>query len=204
MTPARLHVVTDDDVLARPGFVEIAAALGRTHGGDLALHLRGHGTPARRLHALALSLEAALENTEAGLLIADRIDVALATRNAGVVLGAQSIPVVAGRTLLGGRPLGRSVHAVAEAVEASADGANFLVVGTIWPTGSHPGRPGAGAALLREVAGRVPVPIVAIGGVTPARASEARRAGAAGVAVLTGVWGADDPVRAAAEYLEEG
>ncbi|MEJ2502883.1 MAG: thiamine phosphate synthase, partial [Gemmatimonadota bacterium] len=80
--------------------------------------------------------------------------------------------------------------------------ADFLVLGTIWPTASHPGRPGAGPEGIAVVAARVAVPIVAIGGVTPDRGVRARRAGAHGIAVLRGVWEARDPGEAAAAYIE--
>ncbi|HUG40611.1 MAG TPA: thiamine phosphate synthase [Longimicrobiales bacterium] len=197
----RLHVVTDDDVLADARFPATAAALARSLGPDLALHLRGHHTPAGRLHRLATDLEDAAEGTGAGLLLADRVDVALATRGAGVRLGALSIPVAVARSLVGARLLAASVHAVDEAVGAVAAGADFVVLGTIWPTASHPGRDGAGTALIRAVAARVDAPVVAIGGVTPARAAEALAAGAAGVAVVRGVWAADDPLAAAAAFV---
>lgn len=199
----RLHVVTDDDVLARPSFSTTAAALARAHGPRIALHLRGHGTPARRLYELALALETATGGTGVRILVADRLDVALAVRGAGVRLGAASLPVPVARALIGERLLACSVHTVAGAVSAARDGANVLVVGTIWPSASHPGRKAAGVGLLAEVAGRVEIPVVAIGGVSPERATEAVAAGAAGVAVLGGVWNASDPLSAAARYLEE-
>ena len=197
----RLHVVTDDAVLADPSFPETAVALARALGDDLALHVRGHATAARRLHDLVAGLERAFDGTGARLLVADRIDVALATDRAGVRLGERSIPVTAARRLVGDRTLASSVHGVSEAEAASRDGTDLLVVGTIWPTASHPGRPGAGTARIAEVCARVRVPVVAIGGVTPERAREARVAGAAGVAVLRGVWAAGDPVAAARTYL---
>lgn len=200
----QLHVVTDDDVLARPSFSETAAALVRSHGPRIALHLRGHATAAGRLYELAAALGSAARDTGAGLLIADRLDVALATPGAGVRLGTRSIPAAVARRLLGERPLACSVHSAAGAVDAARDGANFLVVGTIWPTASHPGRKGAGLALVAAVAARVEIPVVVIGGVTPERAAEAIGAGAAGVAVLGGIWNASDPLSAAARYLEGG
>ena len=196
----RLHVVTDDDVLARPAFPATAAALARALGDDLAIHLRGHRTSARRLLALTEQLLEAAAGTGSPVLVADRVDVALATEGAGVRLGAASLPVGAARALIGDRLLACSVHAVEEGVAAARDGADFLVLGTVWATASHPGRSGAGTVLIRDTAGRVDVPVVAIGGLTPERAREAVSAGAAGVAVLTGVWEAPDPVAAARSY----
>ncbi|MDT8368467.1 MAG: thiamine phosphate synthase, partial [Longimicrobiales bacterium] len=75
-------------------------------------------------------------------------------------------------------------------------------VGTIWASASHPGRGGAGVGRLAEVARSHPAPRIAIGGVTPARAEEAIRAGAHGVAVVRGIWFAPDPRGALIRYLE--
>ena len=198
----RLHVVTDDAVLASPEFARTAAALAGSLRGELALHLRGHATPARRLHALAEELDPIVAAAGGLLLVADRVDVALATEAAGVRLGARSIPVAVARELLGDRPVASSVHSVDEAVAAARDGADFLVLGTIWATASHPGREGAGPGHITAVAARVDVPVVAIGGVTIPRAVEAVAAGAAGVAILSGVWGAADPLAAARGYQD--
>ena len=86
---------------------------------------------------------------------------------------------------------------------AVAEGADYLLLGTIFPTPSKPGRPGAGAALVREVSALVsPLPVLAIGGIDTGRAREARAAGAHGVAVCGAILTEDDP-RGAAERLVE-
>lgn len=136
------------------------------------------------------------------LVVNDRVDVALAAGADGVQLGARSLSVEDGRSLAGASlRIGASVHAADEARAVGA-GADWLLAGTLWPTPSHPGRAGAGVALLREVAA-LGMPVVAIGGVSAERAAEARRAGAAGVAALRGLWDAADPARAVERYLDE-
>lgn len=193
-----LHVVTDDEVLADRGFRERASDLLEAHGRRIALHLRGPQTEPARLLALAEALAHAARRAGALLLVSDRADVALAAGAHGVQLGQRSVPVAAARTLSPGWLIGASVHDVAEAEGASS--ADFLLLGTIWETASHPGRKGAGLGLVREVLG-LGRPVVVIGGVTPERAVAARQLGAAGVAVLRGVWGESDPSGAAARYL---
>jgi thiamine-phosphate diphosphorylase len=197
-----LHVVTDDDVLARKDFGAVAAALLTAHGRRVAVHVRGPATDGRTLHRLAGRLAGVAAEAGALLLVNDRADVALAVGAAGVQLGARSLPLGAARRLRTGWVLGASVHDPAEAETAADEGADFLVLGTIWPTATHPDRPGAGCELIAEVVGRVAAPVVAIGGVTPARAVEAREAGAAGVAAIRGVWQARDPVAAVRAYME--
>jgi len=95
----------------------------------------------------------------------------------------------------------KSIHSLAEAESAAKGGADALVVGAIWPTSTHPDRAAAGTALLRDVV-TLGLPTFAIGGVTPARAVEARDAGAWGVAAISALWDANDPYHAAMSILE--
>lgn len=195
----RLHVVTNDEVLAAGGFHDRAIRLLDGCGSAIALHLRGPRTPTVRLLALAETLAPRARAARAVLLVNDRLDVALAVGADGVQLGQRSLPVAAARSLHPHWLIGVSIHGVEEAI--AADDADFLVLGTIWESASHPGREGAGLPLVRQVCDRVRSPIIAIGGVTPERAAEARTAGAEGVAVVRGIWEASDPADAASEYL---
>lgn len=200
----RLHLVTDDETLARDDFLDLARAALEAGGDRVALHVRGPGTSGRRLHLIAGALKEAAASAGALLAVNDRVDVALALSISAVQLGARSLPVEAARRLLGrGVLVGRSVHGEDEASEAVAAGADFLVLGTIWSTPTHPDRDGAGLELVRRVVGRVaPTPVVAIGGVTPERLSRVVRADGHGAAVLRGVWRAGDPSRAVTRYLQ--
>jgi thiamine-phosphate pyrophosphorylase len=194
MLPPRLHLITDDEILARPGFTETAHDLLAAGGPGVALHLRGHATPAVRRHDLAADLAAAALRTGAWLLVNDRVDIAMAVRANGVQLGSASLPVPDARALLGaGACIGYSAHGVAETLQAEADGADFVLVGTIYASASHPGREPAGCDVLADCAGRAAIPVLAIGGVTEGRLAEVAGAGGYGVAVLGGVWRAADP-----------
>jgi thiamine-phosphate diphosphorylase len=202
MRPPRLHLVTDDDVLATAGFVELAEAVLAGCGPAATLHLRGHTTPVAQRHALGERLAAAALRTGSWLLVNDRVDIAMALRANGVQLGAASLPVSAARALLGaGARIGYSAHSALEVMQAETDGADFALAGTIFPSASHPDRAAAGLRLLSECVARSALPVVAIGGITPERVAGAAQAGAYGVAVLGGVWHATDPVAAAARYV---
>lgn len=198
----RLHVLVPDAVAARPDFRETASALRERGAGRLALHLRLREASDRRLHELAASL--AVEARAAGgwCVVNGRPDVALTARAQAVQLGAGALPVAEARAVVGGEvALGASVHGPREARRAAEDGANLLLVGTIFPSPTHPER--AGAGLSRVAACRdAGSPVVAIGGVTPSRVPAVLGAGAHGVAVLSGVWSADRPVEAAERYLD--
>jgi thiamine-phosphate diphosphorylase len=203
MALPRLHLVTDDAVLADPGFADAAEAVLQSLGPRCALHLRGHDTAAAVLCSLGVRLAAAALATGSWLLINDRVDIAMAVRANGVQLGGLSLPIPAVRLLIGARaPIGYSAHGTLEAVQAVTDGADFVIMGTIYASASHAGRPPAGIDALRECAARAGAPVLGIGGMTPARVREAVDAGAYGAAVLSGIWRAPDPQVAAAGFAD--
>jgi thiamine-phosphate diphosphorylase len=192
----RLHLVTSDAVLGAPDFVGRATAVLAAHGPGVALHVRGHGLDGATLLRIVRALAPA---GAAMLLVNDRLDVALAA-DVGAQIGRRALPVSVARRLLPHRWLGYSAHAAGEAENAVREGADFVVLGTIFATPSHPGAGGAGVGLVRAAA---PVaPVVAIGGITPERVAPCVAAGAHGVAVLGGVWTTDDPVAATGSYLQ--
>ncbi|MFQ5538472.1 MAG: thiamine phosphate synthase [Gemmatimonadota bacterium] len=214
----RLHVVTDDNVLARRSFVDAAAAALEAGGGEVALHLRGPGTGGGALLELASELRRlAAGESVPFLAVNDRVDVALAARMRPlwVHLGARSLPPGVARRLLEahGGPVpvvvGASTHSASEAREAFREGADYIFFGSVFETASHPGRKPVGldglaeaVAAIRPMGPEESQPVVAIGGMTPERVASVLAAGARGVAVVTGVWNAPDPAGAVREYLE--
>lgn len=203
-SPPALHLITDADILARPDVVEVARALLAVGGPRVALHLRGHGgagapRTGRALHALAARLVPAAAGAGALLVVNDRIDVALAAGVPAVQLGGGSLATGRLPKRAAALRVGRSVHGAGE-VEAARD-VDWLIVGTVYPTPSHPGRPGAGPDRIAALAAHTRHPLIGIGGVSPERVSEVLAAGGAGVAVRGGVWAARDPIEALGRYL---
>lgn len=96
--------------------------------------------------------------------------------------------------------VGASIHSIAALVAAEAAGTGFVLFGPVFDPRSKAGR-GVGLEALGGVASRARVPVIAIGGMTPSRVESCLHAGAAGVAVVSGVLRAPDPARAIAEYL---
>jgi thiamine-phosphate pyrophosphorylase len=146
---------------------------------------------------LALELE---PERRAGLrLVASRrLDLARALGLDGVHLAADAVPVAEARAWLGPTALiGYSAHDGAEAGRARAAGADYATLSPIYPTESKPGAQARGTAWLARAAAEAALPILALGGVTAARAAEALRAGAHGVAAVSAIGAADD-VEAAA------
>lgn len=197
-----LHAVTDDDVVARPGFERIAGEVLAAGGAGVALHLRAPRASGRRMHELAVRLMEIARAADALLVVNDRVDVALAAGADGVQLGRRGITVADARRLVGdAMRIGASVHTLDEAREAVDAGADWLLAGAIYATASHPGQAGAGMGLIEAVAalGRS---VIGIGGVAPERVAEACGAGAAGVAAIRGIWDQPSPASAARAYIE--
>jgi thiamine-phosphate pyrophosphorylase len=193
----RLHVVTDDRVLAHPDFVSRATALIERFGVAIGLHVRGRATAVSRLYEVAKALTTI---RPAAVLVNDRVDLALTVPSAGVQLRQDSIPIAVARDLIGRRWIGYSAHSADEAREAGQAGADFVIAGSIYATASHLA-PARGTGFLREVVDRVNLPVIAIGGIDAQRVSECLSAGAYGVAVIRAVWDASNPAEAAHALL---
>ena len=135
------------------------------------------------------------------LLVNERADVAAACGADGVQLGEAAMPTVSVRPILpGGSIIGRSVHSVRAATQAEASGADFLLVGTMFATRSHPGEEPSGPGLLERIrAAGVGAPLLAIGGITADNVAQVMRAGADGAAVITAILASPDPERAASQ-----
>ncbi|MFN8535405.1 MAG: sulfur carrier protein ThiS [Dehalococcoidia bacterium] len=194
MNAGGLHVISDRRLTGEENLV--SALVAAAEGGATAIHLREGDLPARRQYELARALR---DRLPAGtlLLVNERLDIAMAAGADGVQLPARGLTVEDARAVAPGLLVGRSVHALDEFAEAP----DFFLLGTIFASRSHPGRPPGGPGLIRRaraVSGR---PIVAIGGVTADNAATVRLAGADGVAVISAVLGADDPRAAAAAIV---
>ena len=126
------------------------------------------------------------------------IEAALALGADGVHLPEDAASIADIRARTGERLLiSRAVHSVGAAVEAECAGADLLQAGTLFATASHPDAPLLGVEGLRALCDAVRIPVIAIGGITPANAREALDAGASGVAVIGAIFDADDPLEAA-------
>ncbi len=204
MTPLpRLHAVTDARILALPDLAARATRLAAGAGPALAFHVRDRTLPARELLQRARLLGGVAEAAGATLVVNARADVARAAGATGLQLGPLDLTLPEARAVLGAGWRGRigvSVHGPAAASTATAAGADWLLLGNLFPTTSHPGRPGLGLAVLQGIA-TGGCPVIAIGGITPATAAAVHRAGAFGIAAISALWDAADPAAAATAML---
>ena len=195
----RLYAVTDAAVLALDDLGVRAAAIAAA-GPAVALHARDRSAGGARLAAVTERLLRLARPPEAAVFVNARPDVAGALGAQGVQLGAQDLTPAEARASFPRGWIGCSVHSAGEAAVAVDSGADYLMVGTIFPSRSHPGQPAAGTGLIRQTV-RLGLPVIAIGGMDAAGAAEAREAGAYGVAAIGALWHAADPAAAALALL---
>ena len=198
-TLPRLHAITDERIARRADLGDVARELAIAGSANLALHARGRALTGLEHYELASRLTA---YPPAHLFVNDRLDVALALNAAGVQLGVGSLPVSAARRVRAAWWIGKSVHDLAEADAAKAEGADYLLVGPVYATASHPDREPLGLETLGRMS-EMGLPVIAIGGIDPDRARHVKAAGAYGAAAIRALWDAADPADAARRMLEE-
>jgi thiamine-phosphate pyrophosphorylase len=183
----------------------LAVARGALQGGARFLQFREKEMTTRELVETATVMLQLAREFGAWLVVNDRVDVALAIGADGVHVGESDLPVAEARRILRAEAIiGASAATVESARRAEAEGADYLGVGPIYPTGS---KADAGEAIglgpLAALRAAVSLPLLAIGGITADNAPEVIRAGAHGVAVISAVSDAEDMARATAELLQK-
>ena len=196
-----LYLVTDRNAARRP-LVEVVEECLRA--GLRAVQLREKDLPVRDLLDVAKALREATRRHGAALVVNDRADVALAVGADGVQRTHTSLPTEALRRIAP-RPflVAASVHSLAEAREAEQQGADFVVFGPVYDTPSKRAfGPPQGLTALERVTGSLRAPVIAVGGITPARVAEVSAAGAAGVAVISAILASSSPADSTKAFLD--
>lgn len=202
-TPRRLLALTPGEATRSRDVPELLRAIGRAFEGGLpAVLIREPGLSDGDLGELSCGVvEVARRFEDVWVGVHDSVHVALSCGAHGVHLGFRSLSLAAARELVEGRcALGFSAH---ESDDRELwELADYLTFGPVRPTPSKEGlvEP-TGFDGLESAARSSPVPLLALGGVRPEDVEPARRAGAAGVAVLSRILGAEDPRARTAEFL---
>ena len=186
----QIHLVTDRKRARGALATAVYSAL---RGGVDYVQLREKAGPARQMYDDAIGLIPRAQRAGAGVLINDRLDVALAAGADGVHLAGKSLPPRVARELLGEHLLGASVHSLHEAREAVEAGVDYVTFGHVYPTFSKPDLPPRGVLELAEIVESVEVPVLAIGGIETSNVHEVLRTGASGIAVISAILAAPDP-----------
>ena len=189
-----LHVLADDD--PRWGSDPVAQARAACAGGAAVVQLRAKFAPDRETLGWAEAVRELTRRAGALFVVNDRFDLALAAQADGVHLGQEDLPPERIPPRLRERLIvGRSTHTLPQVRAARAEPVDYVAFGPVFGTTSKDSPHAArGLELLREAAAAVaPLPLVAIGGIHAGNAAHAIAAGAAAVAVISAVAGAEDP-----------
>jgi 8-oxo-dGTP diphosphatase len=160
----------------------LEVALGR---GLRLVQLREKDLPPDDLARLAGEVAGRCRAHEARLIVNGDADLAIRLQ-AGVHLTSRQLMALAARPDLDW--VGASCHDAAELARAAELELDFVVLGPVLPTTSHPGAPALGWERFGELIADYPLPVFALGGLSPADLETARRLGAHGIALKSGAW----------------
>ena len=203
-----IYLVTDTQLCGRRGVVETARAA--VAGGVRIVQIREKSASTANLYELVLRTAEAVGHA-ATVLVDDRIDVFLAARSAGAAVhgvhtGQSDLPVERVRALVGaGAVVGLTANTPEhlDTLHRLPQGTvDYLGVGVIRPTSTKPDHPAPlGIDGFRRIAAATTLPCVAIGGIKPGDVVPLRRAGAAGIAVVSAICAADNPTHSAEDLI---
>lgn len=195
----RLYAVTDRRWLGGRSLAEdVEAAI---QGGVTCVQLREKELDTEAFLQEARTLQALCEKYRVPLIINDDPEIARLCGAAGVHVGQKDRSAREVRRILGERAvIGVSAATVAEAVQAEADGADYIGCGAVFSTSTKTNTRSVDNALLSQICAAVHIPVVAIGGITRENAPSLRGTGIAGIAVVSAIF-AQENRRAAAESL---
>lgn len=195
-----LYAITDSDLIAQGHLVErVTHAI---QGGASVIQYRDSGTDSARREHEVRALLPVCRASQIPLIINNDVALAHSTGADGVHLGGHDMSVMAARALLGPHAIiGASCYNSVELALLAADnGADYVAFGSFFLSQTKPEAVPADISLLTEASKQLAIPIVAIGGITPALAPQLIQAGADMVAVIHGVFGQPD-ARIAAQHF---
>jgi len=183
----RLHVLTDTDLQNCFSHIELAELA--IAGGADSIQFRQKTGETIQMIRIAEQIQALCKRAGVSFIINDRVDVAIASHADGVHLGQGDFPIPLARKLLGeGAIIGGSAGNAEEAQKCFLEGADYIGFGPVYPTSSkEDAGPASGLDLLRQVVEKIPLPIIAIGGINKDNTVLVRESGAYGIAVISAV-----------------
>lgn len=197
----RLYLVTDRRLVGGKDFYQsLEAALA---GGVTLLQLREKEASSAEFYRIALQVRELCSRYRVPLIINDRLDIAQAVEADGLHIGQQDLPLSVARSILGdGKLIGVSAATLDEAVLAEQQGADYLGVGAMFPTGTKLDTRSVSLPELKRIKAAVQIPVVAIGGIGVQNAASVMETGIDGISVVSAILAQED-VQGAARRLRQ-
>lgn len=196
-----LYLVTDRQLMSCDSLTE--AVEQAILGGCTMIQLREKELPSLEFYNQAVAVKQVTDKYHIPLIINDRIDIAMAVQATGVHIGQHDLPAAAVRKVNGENMLlGVSASSIAEAIQAQQDGADYLGVGAMFPTGTKTDADSVSMEELQKIRAAVSLPIVVIGGINKGNAGRFKPMGIDGLAVVSAIIAQSDIKAAAAELKD--
>lgn len=193
-----LYLVTDRSLMSTATLIE--AVEQAILGGCTMIQLREKNISSLDFYRQSVEVKKITEQYHVPFIINDRIDIAIAVNADGVHIGQSDIPAAIARDLIGtDMLLGVSVASVKEAVQAANDGADYLGVGAMFPTGTKTDANYVSIEELKKIRHAVNLPIIAIGGINKGNIKQFHDTGINGLAVVSAIIAQPDIQKTAAE-----
>ena len=197
----RLYAVTDSRWLGEGETLSsrVAAAI---RGGATFVQLREKEMQGEKLLSLAREIGALCRGMGVPFVVDDDAEIAALAGADGVHVGQSDESAAEARRRIGpDKILGVSAQTVEQALEAERNGADYLGVGAVFPTGSKDDADAVSLDTLKAICNAVHIPVVAIGGIGIKNVVALRRTGISGVAVISALFAREDTEAAARELL---
>ena len=196
-----LYLVTDRQLMSCDSLTE--AVEQAILGGCTMIQLREKELSSLEFYNQAVAVKQVTDKYHIPLIINDRIDIAMAVQATGVHIGQHDLPAAAVRKVIGENMLlGVSASSIAEAIQAQQDGADYLGVGAMFPTGTKTDADSVSMEELQKIRAAVSLPIVVIGGIYKGNAGRFKPMGIVGLAVVSAIIAQSDIKAAAAELKD--
>ena len=196
-----LYLVTDRQLMSCDSLTE--AVEQAILGGCTMIQLRAKELSSLEFYNQAVAVKQVTDKYHIPLIINDRIDIAMAVQATGVHIGQHDLPAAAVRKVIGENMLlGVSASSIAEAIQAQQDGADYLGVGAMFPTGTKTDADSVSMEELQKIRAAVSLPIVVIGGINKGNAGRFKPMGIDGLAVVSAIIAQSDIKAAAAELKD--
>lgn len=196
-----LYLVTDRQLMSCDSLTE--AVEQAILGGCTMIQLREKELSSLEFYNQAVAVKQVTDKYHIPLIINDRIDIAMAVQATGVHIGQHDLPAAAVRKIIGENMLlGVSASSIAEAIQAQQDGADYLGVGAMFPTGTKTDAESVSMEELQKIRTAVSLPIVVIGGINKGNAGRFKPMGIDGLAVVSAIIAQSDIKAAAAELKD--
>lgn len=196
----RLHVITDYHLQQKWTHAELAQLAIR--GGADSIQFRQKHGGVRNMLIEARTVRDVCRDASTPLIVNDRLDISQAVEAEGIHLGQRDFPIHETRQLFGSDLIiGATATKPKQAVQAYEEGADYIGFGPVFETRSKRNPKSVkGTEVLAQACEAVPIPVIAIGGITRDRVRPVLEAGAHGIAVLSAVATANQPERATARF----